>query len=173
MGRGADRRGLKLRLRLGLLGKKGGCALGCVCRTALELTGNLVEDGQLLVDVLHGPRGGDRLEAPDVGARGALRDDLEEAELGGVARMRAAAQLTREALRALTDGDDAHDVAVLLAKQRDRAGRLRLLKAHLTGHDRLRGKDLGVHKSLDTGKLVGGHGLEVREIEAQPIGSHQ
>ena len=87
--------------------------------------------------------------------------------------MRATAELAREGLVLGPDGHHAHDVAVLLAKQRDGAGGLRLVDAHDAGDDGLRREDLGVDLALDSGELVGRHGLEVREVEAQPVGSNK
>ena len=83
--------------------------------------------------------------------------------------MRAAAQLLGEAL----DIEHAHELAVLLAEQRHNArfasrSQRRLVCAHgVVLHDLL------VGQALDFGDLLGRHGLEVREVEAQAVFSHQ
>ncbi len=69
---------------------------------------------------------GDRLDAPHVRRAGALRDELEDADLGRRAHVRAAAQLAR--VVAVADLHHPHDVAVLLAEQRRRAERARLVE---------------------------------------------
>ena len=72
-------------------------------------------------------------------------DDGEEADVAGGADVRAAAQLQAEA----RDRHDAHLVAVLLAEQRHRAGRDRLLRVlHLGLHRRVP-QDLLVDDALD------------------------
>ena len=93
------------------------------------------------------------------------------AEFGGVAGVGATAQLAAERGVGLAGGDDADDVTVLLAKQGHGAGGLGLVDAHDTGDDRLGGEDLGVDQALDALKLIGGHGLEVGEVETQAVGA--
>ena len=87
--------------------------------------------------------------------------------------MRATAELAGERLVLGAHGDDADDIAVLLAKQSDSAGGLSLVDAHDTGHDRLGSEDLLVDQVLDSLELLGGQGLEVRKVKAQVLGRHQ
>ena len=86
--------------------------------------------------------------------------------------MRTTAELTGERLILGAHGDNADDVAVLLAKQGDSTGGLGLVDAHDAGHDRLGSKDLLVDQVLDSLELLGGQGLEVREVKAQVLGRH-
>ena len=87
--------------------------------------------------------------------------------------MGATAELTGERLVLGAHGDNADDIAVLLTKQSDSAGSLSLVDAHNTGHDRLGSEDLLVDQVLDSLELLGGQGLEVREVKAQVLGRHQ
>ena len=87
--------------------------------------------------------------------------------------MRTTAELAGERLVLSAHGDNADDIAVLLAKQGDSAGGLGLVDAHDAGHDRLGGEDLLVDQVLDSLELLGGQGLEVRKVKAQVLGRHQ
>ena len=87
--------------------------------------------------------------------------------------MGATAELAGERLVLGAHGDDADDVAVLLAKQGDSTGGLGLVDAHDAGHDRLGSEDLLVDQVLDSLELVGRQSLEVREVKAQVLGRHQ
>ena len=87
--------------------------------------------------------------------------------------MRTTAELAGERLVLGAHGDNANDIAVLLAKQGDSAGGLGLVDTHDAGHDRLGSEDLLVDQVLDSLELLGGQGLEVREIEAQVLGRHK
>ena len=87
--------------------------------------------------------------------------------------MRATAELAGERLVLGAHGDDADDIAVLLAKQSDSAGSLSLVDAHDTGHDRLGSEDLLVDQVLDSLELLGGQSLEVCKVKAQVLGRHQ
>ena len=87
--------------------------------------------------------------------------------------MRTTAELARERLVLGTHGNDADDVTVLLAKEGDSTGGLGLIDAHNAGHDRLGCEDLLVDQVLDSFELLGGQGLEVREVKAQVLGRHQ
>ena len=51
--------------------------------------------------------------------------------------MRTTAKLAGKRLVLGTHGNDAHDIAILLAKQSDGAGGLGLIDAHNAGHNRL------------------------------------
>ena len=87
--------------------------------------------------------------------------------------MRAAAELARVGLVGVAGGDHADDLAVLLAEEGDGAGRLGLVDAHDLGDDGLGGEDLGVDEALDALELIGRHGLEVREVEAETVGRYE
>ena len=87
--------------------------------------------------------------------------------------MGATAKLTGERLVLGAHGDNADNVAVLLAKEGDSAGGLGLVDAHDAGNDRLGSEDLLVDQVLDSLELLGGQGLEVREVKAQVLGRHQ
>ena len=87
--------------------------------------------------------------------------------------MCATAEFAGERLVLSAHGDDADDVAILLAKQGDSAGSLSLVDAHDTGHDRLGSEDLLVDQVLDSLELLRGQSLEVREVKAQVLGRHQ
>jgi hypothetical protein len=66
------------------------------------------------------------------------------------------------------DVDDAHDLPVLLAEEGERALGL-LVKVHLVGLDPRVVEDPLVDELLDLAELGVGHGLKVREVEAQPV----
>ena len=87
--------------------------------------------------------------------------------------MGATAKLTGERLVLGAYGNDADNVAVLLAKEGDSTGGLGLVDAHDAGHDRLGSEDLLVDQVLDSLELLGGQGLKVREVKAQVLGRHQ
>ena len=69
--------------------------------------------------------------------------------------------------------EHAHDVAVLLAEERDRADALGLGLGRLVVPDRRVGDHLRVRQPLDLRELVGGHGLVMREVEAQTVGADE
>src|SRR5690606_1598553 len=66
---------------------------------------------------------GHGLDAPNTGRNPALGGDLEQADVARAPHVRAAAQLGRE----VAEPEHAHAVAVLVAEERDRAGRDRLV----------------------------------------------
>ena len=69
--------------------------------------------------------------------------------------------------------EHAHDVAVFLLEDRDRAALAGLVdRQHFGQHGRV-GEDLGVHEVFDADDLVGREGLAVRKIEAQAVGADQ
>ena len=108
---------------------------------------------------------GDRLDAPQVRADRALADDLDRADVAGRPHVRAAAELDRRA-----GLEDAHDVAVLVAEEGDRAQLLGLGLRRLEGPHRRVGQRLGVGQALDLLDLLGRDRLVVGEVEAQPVG---
>ena len=88
--------------------------------------------------------------------------------------MGAAAELAAEGVHCLLAyGDHANDVAVLLAEEGGRAHLLGLVNAADRGDDGLGGEDLCVDHALHAVQLVLGHGLEVGEVKAKAVGSHQ
>jgi hypothetical protein len=95
----------------------------------------------------------------------ALVDDLDESDLSGRRHVGARAELPAVA----PDVDDADDLAVFLAEEGEGALRL-LVELHLVGHDRA----LSITRSFTSSSIsrswACGDGLEVREVEAQPVG---
>ena len=146
---------------------------GYLVDAALERSGGGVNERQAVGHVVESALGGHGLDTADVRARGGLGDDLEQTDLGGVGGMRTTAELAGERLVLGAHGDDADDIAVLLAKEGDSTGGLGLVDAHDAGHDRLGSEDLLVDQVLDSLELLGGQGLEVREVKAQVLGRHQ
>ena len=80
--------------------------------------------------------------------------------------MRAAAQLDRVAARL----EHTHDVAVLVAEERDRAELFGVGLRRLVVVDRIVGEDLVVGEVFDRLDLLGRHRLVVAEVEPQPVG---
>ena len=137
--------------------EQGDAQLSC---SFLELFLDLVHVGQS-IEARHS------LDTTQICTDTALRHDFHEANLGGVGNVAAAAQLARE----LASLNDAHGIAVFLAKQ-SRDARLAssiersLIRAHGNGvHDLL------VCDALDLSQLLGRYALEVGEVETQAIGS--
>ena len=141
-----------------------------------QLTGGGLEDvgrleQQLLVAV-HGlqaqlAHGG--LDPADAGGHGPLGLDAEGAGLGGVVQVGAAAKL---------HGEVAHlhhpdGVAVLLAEHGHSALGLGLVNGQLLGDHGIALQDGVVHQPVDLRQLLRGNGLEVGEVEAQPVRLHQ
>src|SRR5690606_20742179 len=62
-----------------------------------------------------------------------------------------------------------HLFAVLLAEQRHRPGRDRVIRAHQPGDDLFVVAYLSIHHGLDVGDLFRAERLRVREIEPQPV----
>ena len=144
-------------------------ALHNLAGSDLEQVGGSLEAGLLLVEEGKSVEGGHSLDAAHVGCDGTLGDDLDQAALGGVGHMRAAAQLAGESL----DVDDAHLGAVLLTEKRGGAAGAGLVDTHNTRGHRQGGHDLLVGDALDLGKLGGAHSLEVCEVEAQTRRLHE
>ena len=92
---------------------------------------------------------------------------LNSADLRRRAHVRAAAQLARE--RAVADLDHPHDVAVLLAEQRHRAERARLVERRRERAHRLVLEDPAVDAVLDVAQLLGAERRAVGEVEAQLV----
>jgi hypothetical protein len=99
---------------------------------------------------VHDARTGDRLDAAHAGGDTRLGDDLEPANLRGVAHVRAPAQLHGHA----GNVHDAHHVAVLLAEHRRGALCLGLGDGHLARVQRDGVPDPAVDESLDLSQLV-------------------
>ncbi len=83
--------------------------------------------------------------------------------------MGATAQLHRE----IAHAQYTHVFLVFFAKQRDGAFRDRAVVGHLARFGGGVLADLFVHQPLDPAQLFRRDGLKVREVEAQPVGSHQ
>ena len=164
---------LELAGRLAQLGLQVLHAGGNLFDAALERSGSGVDERQTIGHVVEGTLRGHGLDTADVGPRRGLGNDLEQADLGGAGGMGATAELTGERMVLGAHRDDADDVAILLAKQGDSAGSLGLVNTHDAGHDRLGSEDLLVDQILDSLELLGGQGLEVREVKAQVLGRHQ
>ena len=173
VGGATGQRLLELVRRLAQLGLQVLHTSGNLVNAALERSGSGVNECQAVGHVVEGALRGNGLDTADVRARGGLGDNLEQADLGSVGSMRTTAELAGERLVLGAHGNDADDVAILLAKQGDGAGGLGLVDAHDAGHDRLRCEDLLVDQVLNSLELLGGQGLKVREVKAQVLGRHQ
>src|SRR3954470_17438983 len=165
---GVDRRlRLRLRRRLGLGAERRDRLDGPVGRHAQRLL-DVGEDPVALAHEPHRLGAGDRLDAAHVRRARALRQDLEQPDLGGRAHVRAAAQLAR--VRAVGDVDHAHDVAVLLAEQRGRAEALGLVERRRDRPHGVVADDPLVDAVLDRRAILGRQALGVAEVEAQLVG---
>ena len=93
--------------------------------------------------------------------------------------MRATAKLDRvglaglDATHTLPHRHDADFVAILLAEQRHRTFRDRIVDAHQAGRDRRILQDDLVRHLLDDLQLLSRHRLRVRNVEAQALGRDQ
>src|SRR5437879_6214265 len=115
------------------------------------------------------PRTGHGLDAPDARGDTGLAHDLEEPDLRGVAHVRTATELHREAWN-LHDPDD---VAILLAKEGHRAGITRFLIRNLVRRDGNRPPDLAVYERLDLLETFSLHRSVMSKVETQAFGRHQ
>ena len=122
-----------------------------------------------VLDVFERAFGRDGFDAPHARGHAAFAHDLEHADVARARDVRAAAELHRE----IAHAQHAHVFLVFLAEQRDRAFRHRRVVGHLAGFRGRVPADFGVHEPLDLLQLIGGDRLEVREVEAQPIGRDQ
>ncbi len=114
---------------------------------------------------------GHGLQTPHAAGDASFFQDLDQPDLAGRARVRAAAQLGGE----VADADDAHAVAVLLAEERHR---LVLVDGDVDGHilddlDRVVAQHLFVGEVFDVLQLLVVDAGEVREVEAQVAGIDQ
>src|SRR5690606_34075003 len=109
------------------------------------------------------------LDTADAGGNAAFRNDLEETDIAGAADVGAAAQLGGE----LAELEHPYRIAVLLAEQRHGAAVDGLVVTHMLDMGGRIGADLLVHQPLDLGQLLGPDRLEMREVEAQPVGRDQ
>src|ERR1700730_17392109 len=129
----------------------------------------VLQQGIVLFDVVERSLARERLDAAHAGGDAALAHDLEKPDVPGALHVRAAAQLHRE----LAHAQHPHVLVVLLAKQRDGARAPRALVVHDARFRGDVGADLRVHEPFDLAQLRGRERLEMREIEAQPVGRHQ
>ena len=122
-----------------------------------------------ILEVLQRAASGQRFHAADARGKRAIGDDLEHADVAGAVDVTAAAKLARP----VACGNDAHVIAVLLAKHRHRAALLRLGDRH----DRLGHFDvlanLLVDQIFDLLDLLLSQRLVIGVIESQPVGSDQ
>ena len=93
----------------------------------LERLDETVQEGALGVDLAERVGPDERLDPAHPGADRALAQEPDHGHAPGAVHVGAAAQLAR----VVADLDDAHEVAVLLAEQRHRAERLRLVDRRL------------------------------------------
>ena len=109
------------------------------------------------------------LDTAHAGRNGALRENLEEADIARGAGVRTAAQFDRR-----PEADHADLVAVFLAEEHHRTALLGLLLRSLAVlHERIVGADGPVDELLHLAQLLGRHLLEMREVETQDFGRHQ
>jgi len=115
----------------------------------------------------HGPGSRARyaFDAPDAGRNAAF---TEQAELAGFRRMfqmGSAAQFLAE----IADRNNPYLVGVFFVKQGDRAGSAGLVQGHHFGADRFIFQDFIVDQLFDLSLFLGGQGLEMAEVETQPL----
>src|SRR5262245_11844658 len=120
----------------------------------------------LVVDAVERDIAGDRLDAPEVRADRTLTDDLDGADEAERVHVGAAAQLDR----VCPSFEDTHEIAVLVAEERDRAELLGFRLRHLVVTHRRVGDDLAVGERLDLVELRLRERLVVAEVEAQVLG---
>ncbi|EGY00849.1 hypothetical protein AZA_84542 [Nitrospirillum viridazoti Y2] len=127
--------------------------------------------------VLERAPAGQRLDTAHAGGDGALRHDLEQADVTGAAHMGAAAQLhgvlTAQAFVLPAHADDADLVAVLLPEQRHGALLDGLGRGHQAGDDLAVAQDAGVHCRLDHAHVVIRQRRRLADVEAQALRRHQ
>ncbi len=154
-----------LDLLLGVLqlAEHGGDLLRQLLGTALDQLLELGDDRVLLGEEVVRVHAHQGLDAAHAGADGGLAEQLHQTQLGGVADVRAAAQLLGE----VADGHDAHALAVLLAELGDGALLLRLVDAHDLGGDVELARQHVVDLLLDVGQDRAGNGVRRTEVEAE------
>ena len=108
------------------------------------------------------------LDATQVASDAALADDLDGAYVAGRTHVGATAQLDRVA-----DLQYAHDVAVLVTEERDRAEGSGFLLRGLEYASWCIGKRFAVGERLDPSNLVRRDCLVVAEVESQTVGADQ
>ena len=135
----------------------------------LEHPRRLEEQFLLLADQIQGASPHHRLDPPDAGGDGGFGEDAEQARLGRVVQMGAAAELHGE----LAHLHDPHRLAVLLAEDRHRAFGLRLFQRQDLRHHGEAGEDGVVDQGADLRQLLRRDRLEMGEVEAQTVRLHQ
>ena len=112
------------------------------------------------------------IEQRTQGGDGAFADEAEEADLTGVARVRAAAEFhapTIELVRLAADLHDADEVAVFFTKEgHDAVVGLGLDVGHFAPRNGIVGDDALVHEALDVGELLRGERGAV-EVEGKLV----
>ena len=106
----------------------------------------------------------DGFNTSDTGSDAVLGDDLELADLAGIANVGTAAELY-----GIRHFDHADFFAVFLAEQRHGAGLSGFVDAHDLGLYRIRAGNTVIDFILDSPDLITGHGLEVAEVEPGPV----
>ena len=106
----------------------------------------------------------DGLDTSDAGSDAVLGDDLELADLAGIAYVGTAAELY-----GIRHFDHADFFAVFLAEQSHGAGLSGFFNAHDLGLHRISAGDPFIDFILDSPDLFAGHGLEVAEVESGPV----
>src|SRR6266446_1371749 len=95
-----------------------------------------------------------------------FRFALEEADIASAIHVRSAAKFYRE----IAHPHDAHDIAVLVAEERERTSLNRVVVGHLLGRDLGVFADARVDLLFDRREVALAHRPLMAEIEAQPIG---
>ena len=146
--------------------RRGAQLLADIVARAAHERGEFAQQVIIRFDLQHGGCARDRLDAAHAGGDAAFAHDLEEADIAGARDVRAAAELGRE----VPETEHPHVAVVFLAEERHRARCDGIVIRH---HARIRrgvGADFSVHELFDVAQFRRRHGLEVREIEAQPVG---
>src|SRR5712691_12369119 len=125
----------------------------------------------ILPEVLQGAFTRDGFDAPHTGRHAVFLQNLDQPDLTGRPRVRAAAEFSRE----VTDSDDAYPVPVFFAEKRDR---LVLVEGDinwdiLDGFDFLVAQDFFVDEVFYILQLFVFDSGEMREVEAEMVGCNQ
>ncbi len=135
----------------------------------LENTCCLVDGTIETVNTLHECLAGDSFNAAYAGSYGAFADDVEGTDKSCVAQMSTAAELDG----LLSHGDNADDVAVLLAEESGCTHLLSLVNGHLADGDIQTIEDHVANALVDGKDLIGGECGEVSEVETEMVGLNE
>jgi len=111
----------------------------------------------------------DSLNTADAGCDATFGDYLEETDVAGAAHMRAATEFSRE----IAHLHHADFIAVLLAKERHRAGLDRIVVTHIGNGHRLVVHDNVVDERFDLGDFFACDRFRMREVETGALPGHQ